>query len=75
MKKDAILYAVLVPIGLILIVNIVVFTMVIHALTCARKSVTGHVNQSKRKRELLLLMAFISVFVILGLYRVQRVLP
>ena len=67
MKTEAIYYTVLLPIGLVLIANTVVFGMVVHGLVCARRRMKAHqVTNSERKTALLHVKAGIAVFVVLG---------
>lgn len=69
MKNEAIYYAVLLPIGIVIIANTIAFAMVIHALICARRRMKAHQNNvSERKTALLHLKAGVAVFVVLGKY-------
>ena len=67
MRLEGIYYAVLIPIGLVLICNTVVFGMVVHGLVCARRRMKAHqTSQSERKTALLHVKAGIAVFIVLG---------
>jgi len=67
MKPEAIVYSVLVPIGIALVANIAVFVMVIYGLTCGRVQMrTSATPDMERKLAFLHLRAAISVFIVLG---------
>ena len=67
MKADAIYYSVLIPVGLVLIVNLIVFIFVVHTITCGRAGNSDlQTNQSKKKERIFHLSASITIFVVLG---------
>lgn len=68
MKTDAIIYSVLIPIGVVLLANTIVFSLVTYNLVCARRRLKQlRVNVSEQKNGLLHLKAGIAVLIILGM--------
>lgn len=67
MKTEAIIYAVIIPIALILVANSVIFFMVIHSLTCAKTDMRSTRTEKMRKQQAMLqVKAGVAVFIILG---------
>ncbi|XP_067931870.1 adhesion G-protein coupled receptor G2-like [Watersipora subatra] len=68
MKPEAIYYAMMLPIGLVLFFNLIIFIRVLCALVVAKRNSNKiRSNQSSREKEILYLLAAIGVFAVLGL--------
>lgn len=59
------LYAFIIPVGVIILANFIVFTLVLCNI-CRRRNKGMMVNQSERKMAFLHFQAALSIFVILG---------
>uniref|UniRef100_T1JBA7 G-protein coupled receptors family 2 profile 2 domain-containing protein n=1 Tax=Strigamia maritima TaxID=126957 RepID=T1JBA7_STRMM len=66
MKQDALYVSFLLPVGIIMIINAVVFILVLRGITCGRTS-NLRSNQSKQQLMKTQLYAAICIFVLLGL--------
>ncbi|KAL4217408.1 hypothetical protein ACF0H5_023858 [Mactra antiquata] len=67
MTWEPFLYAFIIPIAVVILANLIVFTMVLCNLCCRRKHKGMASNQSERKMALLHVQAAISILVILGI--------
>ncbi|CAH1784857.1 unnamed protein product [Owenia fusiformis] len=60
-------FAFLIPIGVIIIINLIIFTLVLKGITCDRQTSGLRVNKSRNDMRLLEFNAAFAVFVVLGL--------
>ena len=65
MKRDAIIYAFLIPIGAVIIANLVMFTLIVRGLTCSRPS-NLRTNQSERAMAVMYFKVIVAVFILVG---------
>ncbi|XP_038054372.1 uncharacterized protein LOC119726669 isoform X2 [Patiria miniata] len=64
---NAIYYGQILPIGLVLLFNFVIFTLVTRKLTCARKTIGSSSDKSHRQERLRRLQNAVAISVLLGL--------
>ncbi|XP_038054484.1 uncharacterized protein LOC119726730 isoform X2 [Patiria miniata] len=64
---NAIYYGQILPIGLVLLFNFVIFTLVTRKLTCARKTIGTSSDKSQRQERLRRLQNAVAISVLLGL--------
>ena len=65
MKLDALYYAFLLPIAAVIVINIILFTLILRGLTCARPTQL-RTNKSERQMRLLYFKAAVAIFTLLG---------
>ena len=64
MSLSVFYYVFAIPVGIIILVNAIIFGMILKNLLCRPKGLQS--NQSERKRTMMNLRATFSVFVLLG---------